>query len=104
MESPLLVRVEKKIISISLCFHAPALLGPENTQAQHCECAKQLELLIPSSQLVSFAKDYIAVLINNLGAESSLVLAQTIVSIILTSLLQPRSRPTSYNLFFFFPQ
>lgn len=80
----------------------PAPLGPENTQAQHCECTKQLELLIPSSQLVSFAKDDIAVLINNVGAETSLVLAQTIVSIILTSLLQPRSRPT-YNLFFFFP-
>lgn len=77
----------------------PALLRPQSSQAQDCECTKQLELLIPSSQLVSFPKDNIAVHINNLGAESSLVLAQTIVSLILTSLLLPRSGLTSYSLF-----
>ena len=78
----------------------PALLGLESAQAQHCECTKQLELLIASSQLVSFPKDDIAVLINNLDAESSLVLAQTIVSLIFTSPLLPRSGLIFYSLFF----
>lgn len=81
----------------------PALLGPKGTQAQNCQCPKQLELLIPSGQLVFFPKDDIAVLINNLGAESSLVLVQSTVSLILTSLLLPRSGLTFYS-FFFFPQ
>jgi len=49
----------------------PAAPGPESSQAQHCKCTKQLELLIPSSQLVSFPKDDIAVLINNLGTQAS---------------------------------
>lgn len=80
----------------------PALPGSESTQAQLCECPNQLELLIHSTQLVSFPKDDISVLINNLGTESSLVFAQTIDSLIPASLLLTRRGPAYFFFFFYF--
>lgn len=100
-ESPLCAELKKALCCV--CFHMPALPGSESTQAQHCECTNQLELLIHSTQLVSFPKDDISVLINNLGTESSLVFAQTIDSLIPASLLLTRSGP-AYFFFLLFPK
>lgn len=102
MVSPLCAEWKKALCSV--CFHT-ALPGPQSTQAQHCECTNQLELLIHSTQLVSFPRDEISVLINNLGTE--------VFFSFLLRLWTPWSQPHSYwpevallipFLIFFIPQ